>query len=96
MNDEIVYGHITRTPGVCGGKPRIAGHRIKVQHVVIDYEELKMTPQEIVAAYPTLTLGEVHAALAYYFDHRKEIRNDIKADEKYVEKMRRQAKQKVR
>jgi uncharacterized protein (DUF433 family) len=95
MKDGIVYGHITRTPGICGGKPRLAGHRIKVQHIAVDHEELHMTPEQIVAAYPTLTLGEVHAALAYFFDHRREILKDIKADRKYVAKAKRQAKAKV-
>ena len=27
--------HIEMTPGVCGGRPRIAGHRIRVQDIVI-------------------------------------------------------------
>ena len=27
--------HIEITPGVCGGKPRIAGHRIRVQDIVV-------------------------------------------------------------
>jgi uncharacterized protein (DUF433 family) len=84
MNDEIIYGHITSTPGICGGKPRIAGHRIKVQHIVVEHERLGMRPDEICDAHPGLTLSEVHAALAYYFDHREEVLADIDADEKLV------------
>jgi uncharacterized protein (DUF433 family) len=38
--------HVEITPGVCGGKPRIAGHRIKVQHVVVWHERMGLTPQQ--------------------------------------------------
>src|SRR5438105_2540757 len=65
--------HIEITPGICGGKPRIAGHRITVQNVVIWHERMGMSPEEIAAAYPSITLADVYAALAYYLDHRDEI-----------------------
>ena len=96
MSEEIVYGHITQTPGVCGGKPRIAGHRITVQHIAIDHEQLGKSPDEICDDYPGLTLSEVHAALAYYFDHREEVLAAIEADEKFVEEFRRQHPEWVR
>ena len=32
---SVALGHIEITPGVCGGKPHIAGHRISVPNVVI-------------------------------------------------------------
>jgi uncharacterized protein (DUF433 family) len=80
--------HITIRPGVCGGKPHIAGHRVKVQHVVIWHERLGQSPEEIVATYPTLSLAEVHAALAYYFSHRAEIDAEIRADEEFVAELR--------
>jgi uncharacterized protein (DUF433 family) len=96
MSEEIVYGHITQTPGICGGKPRVAGHRITVQHLAIDHERLGMSPDEICDAYPGLTLGEVHAALAYYFDHLEEIRAAIAEDEKFVAEFKRQHPESVR
>jgi uncharacterized protein (DUF433 family) len=80
--------HIEITPGVCGGKPRIAGHRIKIQHIAIWHERLGQTPQQIIAEHPTLTLAEVHAALAYYHDHRAQIDSDIRADEEFAENLR--------
>src|SRR5438876_7944910 len=94
MSDDVVFGHITSTPGVCGGKPRIAGHRLKVQHTVVEHERLKMRPDEICDAHPGLTLSEVHAALAYYFDHREEILADIAADDKLVAEFEKQQPQK--
>jgi uncharacterized protein (DUF433 family) len=72
---------IVSTPGTCGGKPRIDGHRITVKHIVLDHQRGGMSPDEIVSAYPSLTLSDVYAALAYYHDHRAEIDADIKADD---------------
>lgn len=65
--------HITKTPGVCGGKACIAGSRIRVMDIVVWHEHQKQSPDEIIASFPQLTHAEIHAALAYYFDHREEI-----------------------
>lgn len=86
----VITNHIEITPGICGGKPRIAGHRIKVQNIVIWYERLGMSPDEIVYHYPSITLAEVHAALAYYYDHLEEIRKDIEDDEVFAKEMKSQ------
>lgn len=69
---------VVSTPGTCGGKPRIAGHRITVQHLVIDHLRGGLSPDEIVSAYPSLSLSDVYAALAYYHDHRDEVDADIR------------------
>ena len=81
-------GHIEATPGVCGGKPRIAGSRIRVQDIVALHEWHGMTPDEIVAGYPHISLADVHAAPAYYHDHRAEIEQHVRDDERFVEKFR--------
>ena len=67
---------IARTPGVCGGKACIAGHRVRVLDIVVWHEHQGMTPDEIVSHVPTITLADVHAALAYYFDHVEEVRQE--------------------
>jgi uncharacterized protein (DUF433 family) len=72
---------IVSTPGTCGGKPRIDGHRITVKHIVLDHQREGMSPDEIASAYPGLTLSDVYAALAYYHDHRADIDADIKTDD---------------
>lgn len=79
---------IVRTPGTCGGKPRIDGHRIKVEHIAICSERMGMSADEIVSAHPTITLAQVHAALAYYYDHRDEIRAAIEDERRFVEELR--------
>jgi uncharacterized protein (DUF433 family) len=80
--------HIEITPGVCGGKPRIAGHRIKVQHVVVWHERMGQSPDEIVSQHPGITLADVHAALAYYWDHREQIDADIREGQAFADKLR--------
>lgn len=85
---KVITEHIEITPDICGGKPRIAGHRIKVQDVAIWYEEMNLSPQQIVDHYPTITLSDVHAALAYYYDHKQEIQQQIEEDEALETQMR--------
>jgi uncharacterized protein (DUF433 family) len=55
---------ISIDPKVCHGKPCIKGTRIMVS-VILDNLAEGLTPQEIVAEYPPLTLANVLAAIAY-------------------------------
>jgi len=82
---------IVSTPGTCGGRPRIDGHRITVEDVAVWHERMGMSPDEIVSAYPTLTLSEVHGALAYYYENRERIDADIEAGKAFAEAMRAKA-----
>jgi uncharacterized protein (DUF433 family) len=84
----VVTEYIGIRPGHCGGNPHILGHRIKVKHVAVWHEQMGMTATEIVATYPTLTLSQVHAALAYYYDHRGEIQAEIEEERRFVEELR--------
>jgi uncharacterized protein (DUF433 family) len=81
-------GYIVKTPDVCGGKPCIAGHRIRVQDIAVLHEQQGQSPDDIVSAYPALSLAQVYAALAYYHDHRDNIRRDTAQDEAYVEEFK--------
>ena len=86
---DVIGQHIEVVSGIRGPKPRIAGHRIRVQDVAIWHEKLGMSPDEIVYAHPALTLADVHAALAYYWDHREEIEQTIIEDHAFAEELRR-------
>ena len=92
--ENVLEQHIEITPGVVGGKPRIAGHRITVQNIAIWHERMGISPDEIATEYD-LTLGDLHAALADYFDHREEIDESIRSDEAFVEEMRKQSRSKL-
>lgn len=88
--EPVISEHIEITEGVCGGRPRVAGHRIRVMDVAACHK-LGMTPDEILVQYPSLTLGDVHAALAYYFDHRDEIERALDHDRCEAERLRAEA-----
>lgn len=95
MNSRTLDQHIETTPGVAGGKPRIAGHRITVQSIAIWHDRLGMDADEIASDHG-LTLGDVHAALAYYFDHRAEIDQSITQSEEFIEALRLRVPSKLR
>ena len=86
---DVIRKHIEIVEGLGGPNARIAGHRIRVQDVVIWHEKLGMSPDEIVHHYPTITLADVHAALAHYWDHRDEIERAISEEHAFVEEFRR-------
>ena len=89
MAPKTLDEHIAITPGVLGGKPRIAGHRISVHDIMVWHEEMGQSANEIASDY-NLTLAEVYAALAYYYDHQEEIDERTREDEAFVEAMRQQ------
>src|SRR3954468_17238084 len=53
-----------------GGVVRIGNSRISLDLVIEQYEN-GMTPEDMVRAYDTLVLADVHAAIAYYLRHRE-------------------------
>ena len=81
-----VDSHIRITPGVCGGKPRIAGHRIRVMDVAV-WQRMGWTPEEMVAHYPQLALADVYAALAYYWANKEDVDCDLAAEERAADEM---------
>lgn len=91
----VISEHIQITPGLCGNKPHIAGHRITVQNVVIWHERLGMSPDEIVFQHPSITLADVYAALAYYHDNLEAIRASIREDEEFAKGMQVQTSSKL-
>ena len=79
---------IAKTPGVCGGRACIAGHRVRVLDIVVWHEHQGMTPDDIVSHVPSLTLADVHAALAYYFDHMVAIQEEMRTERALVKEFR--------
>ena len=85
---------IESTPGIMGGKPRIAGHRITVQDIAIWHERLGRSVDEIAADYD-LSLAEIYAALAYYFDHRAEVDRGIEESRAFADALQKHTPSKV-
>jgi len=74
------YPHIEKTPGVCGGKACIEGTRIRVLDIWgLHQRGYKREKMLNVYAVP-LTLAQVHAALAYAYDHPEEMEAALEAD----------------
>jgi len=80
---------IVRTPEVRGERPRVAGTGVTVRRIVGWYK-LGLSPEEIVAEIPHLTLAQVYAALAYYHANREEVEVDITAEEVEAERLERE------
>lgn len=81
--ENILIQHIEITPGVRGGKPRLAGSRITVTDIVIMHLKLGQSVDEIATEY-NLPLAGIHAALAYYYDHQVEIDRQVAEDEAFA------------
>jgi uncharacterized protein (DUF433 family) len=81
--------HIEINPAKCGGKPCVAGTRIRVWDIHVWHNLRGQSPEQIVADFPQLTLADVYTALAYYLDHRDEIDQQMKEAEQFADEMRR-------
>ncbi len=80
---------IVRTPGICGGRPRVAGSGVSVRRIVGWYK-LGLSPEEIADEFGHLGLAQVYAALAYYHANREEIESDMAAEEAEAERIERE------
>ena len=87
MTAKTLDQHIESTRGIMGGQPRIAGHRITVQDIDVWHKLLGYSVEEIAADY-NLDLADIHAALAYYYDHREEIDAEIDEEDAFVAALR--------
>jgi uncharacterized protein (DUF433 family) len=57
--------------------PSIVGTTMKVVELVVEQQAYGWSPEELHFQHPYLTLGQIHSALAYYWDHCKELDHDI-------------------
>lgn len=64
--------YITIDPEIRSGKPCIRGMRVTVSDV-LDLLASDMTPEQIVADYPYLTVEDVRACLAFAADRERKI-----------------------
>lgn len=84
---NLQTNYIVQDEGICSGKPRIDGTRMKVQHIALEYVHMRLSVDEICKSHPHITRGQIHAALSYYYDHQEEIEGDIKDDEEFAKRM---------
>ncbi len=74
--------YIVKTPGFRRGEPHMAGRHITVAFIADVFTQDNLSIEDI-ARYYELTIAQVHAALAYYYDHKEEI-EEIWAEERQI------------
>jgi uncharacterized protein (DUF433 family) len=84
----VAYAHLAFTPE---GVPILAGTNTKVIEIALDYLAHRWEADEIHRQHPHLTRGQIHSALAYYFDHREEMDRQIAQQLAEVELLRQKA-----
>ncbi len=63
----------------------------KVIEIVLDQIAYGLTPAQIHAEHPHLSLAQIHAALSFYYDHKAEIDAEIERRYQEAETFRMQA-----
>jgi uncharacterized protein (DUF433 family) len=76
---------------ICSSSPVVAGTRVRIVDIAIEYEYLNHSPDEIINAHPHLKLEQVQDALSYYYEHRDEMDTKIKEDKQFIEKLTEQS-----
>lgn len=76
------------------GIASISGTRIKVRQIAVECNVWKKPPEAIRQDFPQLSLGQIYAAIAYYYDNQEQIDAEIAEEERFTEQLR--AQQSVR
>ena len=83
---KTAYEHIYTDEN---GVPQIADANTKVVELVLDHLAYGWSPEELALQHPHLTLGQIHSALAYYWDHQSDLDRDIRQRLRNADEMRR-------
>ena len=73
----LVSLKIQKTPGVCGGRACVGNTRIPVW-TLISFLQQGATDEDVIQAYPALTVDHLNLVREYYEAHRAEIDCDIR------------------
>jgi len=82
------YPHLTIN---ADGAPLIAGTTMKVVELVMAHQAHGWSAEELHFQFPYLSLGQINAALGYYWDHKDVLDADIDRRAKYAEQAHREA-----
>ena len=89
MLSETRYDHILLDEDRV---PMIAGTTMKVIELVLDHLAYGWSPEELHFQHPHLTMGQIHSALAYYWDHKAELDQDIERRLQFVDQVQQTTK----
>ena len=80
---------ITRTPGIKGGTPHIAGTGVTVRTIVRRHRA-GLLPEEIAIRIGHLTLSQVHAALSHYYANQEAMDREMEEEEAESDRIERE------
>jgi uncharacterized protein (DUF433 family) len=86
LSIETRYEHITLDEAQV---PMIAGTTMKVVELVLDQLAYGWSPEELHFQHPYLTMGQIYSALAYYWDDKTELDQDIERRLQFVDQVQR-------
>jgi uncharacterized protein (DUF433 family) len=81
----VSYPHIEQRPN---GTLYVVGTPFKVRQIALDHVAYGWGPTEIQREHPQLTLGQIHAALGYYYDHKEELDRELEEGLMLAEELR--------
>ena len=87
MTQATAYEHIAINES---GVPIIQGTTTKVIELVLDTVAYGWSHDELQFQHPYLTLGQIHSALAYYWDHKEDLDHDIERRLERIKRIRRE------
>ena len=79
---SLISLKIQKTPGVCGGRACVGNTRIPVW-TLISFFQQGVTDEDMMRAYPALTVDHLNLVREYYEAHRAEIDRDIREQGKF-------------
>ena len=87
MDTLLSINLIATNPGIRNGRPHIVGTTLTVADIVIA-KVYQMMDVDGIADHYNLPLQAVHAALAFYYEHKAEIDDSIRERRKLAEEMK--------
>ena len=87
LQTKTEHPYVEINAKICNGSPVVAGSRVRIVDVAVEYEYLNRSPDEIIKAHPHLKLEQVQDALSYYYENRAEMDSKIKEDKQFIEKL---------
>jgi uncharacterized protein (DUF433 family) len=71
--------------------PVLTGTNTKVIELVVEQMAYGWSPEELHFQHPHLSLGQIHSALAYYWDHQEVLDRDIERRQTLIDQLQRTA-----
>jgi uncharacterized protein (DUF433 family) len=82
----VIISMVESTPGICGGRARIAGTRVPV-HRIARYYQLGYSPEEMLGMLNSISLPQIFAALAHALSNPEEIDQALREEDEAIGKL---------